>query len=124
MGLQFENLVINNFKSLFFLLNIPYEEIVFAGPFFQKQRKKERGTQIDYLVQLKYNCLYLCEIKYSKKPIGKEIIDEVQKKMERLKLPKVPFSLRPVLIHVNGVSDEVQRSSFFTHIIDFSRFLN
>ncbi len=123
MGLQFENLVIGNFKSLYSLLDIPYDEIIFDGPYFQKQTVKDAGCQIDYLLQLKYNCLYVCEIKYSKKPVGAEVISEVQRKLACLKLPNTPFSLRPVLIHVNGVTDAVRKSSFFTHIIDFSQLL-
>lgn len=123
MGLQFENLVLSNYKGLYHLLNIPYDEIINAGPYFQRQTKLHRGCQIDYLIQLKYNNLYLCEIKYSKKPIGFKIIEEVQEKMNRLHVQKKIFSLRPVLIHVNGVTDAVRSSAFFTHIINFSDLL-
>lgn len=123
MGLQFENLVLSNFHKLYSLLNIPYNEILNDGPYFQRQTKTQRGCQIDYLVHLKYNSLYICEIKYCIKPIGIEIIEEVKEKMNRLNLPKTPFSLRPVLIHVNGVSESVQESAFFTHIINFSQLL-
>ena len=38
--------------------------------------------------------------------------------MARLKRPK-GFSIRPVLIHVNGVSEAVIESDFFSSIIDF-----
>ncbi|HAB98749.1 MAG TPA: ATPase, partial [Parachlamydiales bacterium] len=82
------------------------------------------GCQIDYLLQLKYNSLYLCEIKYSSKPIDLAVVKEVQKKIEALHHPKMRFSVRPVLIHVNGVAEAVRESGFFTHIIDFSQFLN
>jgi hypothetical protein len=123
MALQFENLVINNFKAIYALLNIPYDEIIQDGPYFQNQTKLHQGCQIDYLIQLKYHCLYVCEIKYSTKPIGAEIIKEVQEKMNRIKQPKIPLSFRPVLIHVNGVTEAVRTSAFFTHILDFSQLL-
>ncbi len=123
MALQFENLVCNNCNSLYGLLDISKNEIIQQGPYFQTATKSRRGCQIDYLIQLKYNALYLCEIKYSSKPIGLKVIQEVQKKMQNLNLPRQQFSLRPVLIHVNGVSDAVRSSAFFTHIIDFSQLL-
>lgn len=123
MGLQFENLVLSNCRSIYALLNISAAEIVHEGPYFQRPTKVVSGCQIDYLLQLKYNCLYLCEIKYSMRPIGIKIIQEMQEKMHSLYQLKQPFSLRPVLIHVNGVTDAVRSSAFFTHIIDFSRLL-
>ncbi len=80
MGLQFENLVLSNFKSLYSLLDIPYDEIIHDGPYFQRQTKLHPGCQIDYLVQLKHNSLYVCEIKFSTKPIGSKIFREVEEK--------------------------------------------
>jgi AAA+ ATPase superfamily predicted ATPase len=123
MGLQFENLVSNNFHSLYSLLHIPYDEIIQDGPFFQIPTSRQRGCQIDRLIQLKYNNLYICEIKFSTKPIGLEVIEEVQQKIDRLRLPWPKFSIRPVLIHVNGVTNPLHESAFFTHIIDFSQLL-
>ena len=59
-----------------------------------------------------------------KKPlIGKKIIDEVEEKIKRLKLPK-RFSIRPTLVHVNGVEDRVLDENYFDKIIDFSQLLN
>ena len=52
--------------------------------------------------------------------ITEEVIAEVQKKIKRLSLPK-GFSIKPVLIHVNGVSDAVIESEFFAYIIDFGQ---
>ncbi len=123
MGLQFENLVLGNFHTLYSLLHIPYEEIIQDGPFFQVATLRQRGCQIDYLIQLKYNSLYVCEIKFSTKPIGLEVIGEVQEKLNRLRTPWNTFSLRPVLIHVNGVADALKESAFFTHVIDFGQLL-
>ena len=65
---------------------------------------------------------YICEIKFSKNPIGIDVIKEVQEKIYRLKYPK-GFSCRPVLIHVNGITDEIIEQGFFAKIIDFCKFL-
>lgn len=123
MGLQFENLVLSNFHSLYRLLNIPLREIQRDGPYFQHQTKTHPACQIDYLIQLQYNNLYLCEIKFSTKSIGMEVITEMQEKMDRLHTSGTTFSLRPVLIHVNGVTEALQESAFFSHILDFGQLL-
>lgn len=119
LGLQFENLVLNNRKEIHTLLGIRAEDIISENPFFQRKTSKCPGCQIDYMVQTKFNTLYVCEIKFSKNIIGLEIIGEMEEKIKRLKRPK-SYSIRPVLIHVNGVSDEVEESSYFSGIINFS----
>lgn len=50
--------------------------------------------------------LYVCEIKFSKNLVPFGVASEVQQKIEKLKLPK-RMSCRPILIHVNGVNDDV-----------------
>ena len=64
MGLQFENLVLNNLKEVCRVLKIEAQDIVVAGPFFQKKTKRQKGCQIDLLIQTRYHTLYLCEIKF------------------------------------------------------------
>lgn len=122
MGLQFENLVLNNRKSLKEHLNISGENVIFDNPYFQRKTKTHQGCQIDYMIQTKYNSLNIVEIKFSKAKIGMEVIDQIQEKMKRLAPPK-GFSIWPVLIHVNGVTEEVEQSGFFSKIIDFGDFL-
>ncbi len=43
--------------------------------------------------------------------ISSSIISEMPEKIKRLKVPR-GFSIRPALIHVNGVSDPVARNTF------------
>lgn len=124
LGLQFENLVLSkkNRLYLFQLLGIPFNEIVLANPFFQTKTATRMGCQIDLMIQTKFNTLFVCEIKFYKNEITEGIIDEVKQKVDRLQIPK-GYSIRPVLIHVNGVSDVVIERDFFSHIIDFGQFL-
>ena len=49
--------------------------------------------------------------------------DQVQEKIERLKRPK-GFSCSPILIHVNGVTEDLVERDYFANIIDFSAFLS
>src|SRR5205814_1944724 len=117
MGLQFENLIINNRHLIKEALDIRPEDVICDNPFFQTKTARTPGCQIDYMIQSKTNTLYVCEIKFSKNVVGPEVTQEVQKKIEALKSPR-GFSFRPVLIHVNGVSEDVINKDYFTAIID------
>lgn len=122
MGLQFENLVVHNRKTLWKILGISPEEIVMEGPFFQSHTTKQAGCQIDYLIQTRFHNLYVCEIKFSKKHVGSKIIEDMEEKRKNLKCPR-NFSIRPVLIHVNGVDEAVLDERYFDKVIDFSQLL-
>jgi len=122
LGLQFENLVLNNRISVHQLLNLSPDNIVTANPYFQRKTKRHQSCQIDYLIQTKFNTLFVCEIKFSKQEIGMGVIEEVQQKIKHLARPK-GFSCFPVLIHVNGISDRVLESGYFSEILDFSKIL-
>jgi uncharacterized protein len=122
MGLQFENLVINNLRELCKILKIDTRDIIMAGSFFQRATKRQKGCQIDLLIQARHNHLYLCEVKFSTTEVDTSVIEEVEEKIKRLSIPK-SYSIRPVLIHVNGVSAKVREKEMFSHIVDFSDFL-
>ena len=123
IGLQFQSLVLNNTIEVIKKCGIFLEDIVFANAFFQQKTKLQSGCQIDLLVQTKYNNLFVCEIKFSKTKIPFSVINEVQKKIDSLKMPK-NFSYHPVLIHVNGVATSVLESRYFSKIIDFGEILS
>lgn len=119
MGLQFENLILNNRALILDLLNISPLDVLADGPFFQNRTKLQAGCQIDYLIQTKYNCLHLCEIKFRAKPLGLGIIKEVSEKLKRIRTPK-NFSIRPILISGGPVSRELVEERFFAQIITAS----
>jgi len=123
MGLQFENLVLNNLKKLLEILRINPSEVSNFGPFFQRKTQRMKGCQIDLLIQTKHNTLYVCEIKFSSSEVKSSVIEEMERKIESMSLPK-GTSVRPVLIHVNGVSQSVMESETFNDIVDFSQFLD
>lgn len=123
IGLQFENLVLNNRKEIWKALGIRAEDIVFENPFFQTKTSKHKGCQIDYVIQTRFNTIYLCEIKFSRHPISVKAIDEIRQKIDALQIPKAVACL-PVLIHASGVTKAVHESKFFVQTIDFSRELD
>jgi uncharacterized protein len=120
MGLQVENLVLNNHQKIKHLLNIPLAEIEIDGAFFQRKTQRQSGCQIDYMIQTKSHTLYICEIKFSRNTAGMRVVNEVKQKINNIKTPKQYFC-RPVLIHMHGVSDEVLDSQYFSQIIDMPK---
>lgn len=122
LGLQFENLVVSNGAALRACLGISPEELIFANPYLQTPRTRRAGCQIDYLIQTRFKCLFACEVKFKQSPVGQEVIHEMQSKLAALQLPR-GFSVRPILIHVNGVDESVVDSGYFARIVDFAELL-
>ncbi len=122
MGLQFENLILGSRRFIHRALEIDPNDIICENPYFQRQTSRRKGCQIDYMIQTRFNTLYVCEIKFSRNIIDNSIIDEVQNKIDIMQHAK-HFSCRPVLIHANGVSETVVESDFFVKIIDMQEIL-
>ena len=121
LGLQFENLVLNNLKKIIKHLNIAPETIISASPYSQKDTTRQKGVQIDLLIHTQYT-IYVCEIKFRKR-INSNCIAEMTEKIIRLKAP-AQFSIRPVLIYQGVISETVVKSNYFSHLISFSDLLN
>jgi AAA+ ATPase superfamily predicted ATPase len=117
MSLQVENLVLSNREKIKKTLNILPEDIICDNPFFQRKTNRQQGCQIDYLIQTRHDNLYVCEIKYTRNLIRKDIINELNEKINRLKAPK-HFSIRPVLIYSGQLHDEVIDADYFAQTID------
>ena len=122
MGLQVENLILNNRKLILKALDINPEIVTNDGPYFQRKTARLPGCQIDYLIQTKLNELYIGEIKFSQNQIKPDVIQETKEKIKRFTHPK-NFSIRPFLIHVNGITEHLAETDYFTKIIDLSGLL-
>lgn len=122
MSLQIENLVLNNRAEIKSLLNIKPDEIICDNPYLQRATNRNQGCQIDYLIQTQYDNLFICEIKYSRSVIKKDVIDEMQEKIHRLKIPR-HTSIRPVLIYLGDVHDEVLDTNYFTQMVNIEDLL-
>ena len=83
----FENLVINNRKTLLALLNINPAKIVYDNPYHQTKTQRIEACKIDYLIQDRHNIVHVVEIKFSTKKIGAFVIDDMKRKIAKLKLP-------------------------------------
>ena len=118
LGLQFENLILNNLPSIIALLAIPPESIVSASPYFQRKTRRHEACQIDLLIQTRHT-IYICEIRFRERIEG-DVADEVLAKAE--KLPgKTKFFVRPVLIYEGELAPKIGQSDVFAHIVPVSR---
>jgi hypothetical protein len=123
MGLQFENLMLSNRLLLLEKMSLRPHDVLYDNPYYQKATSSQKGCQIDYLIQLKTQVLYACEFKFSKDKVGLKVIEEMRQKIDKLCLPK-RCAIIPVLVCVNGVSEEVLEQDYFYHIIDISEILS
>ncbi len=121
MGLQFENLVVNNMARLAPLLGLRGKLVESAAPYFRSGRKTGNGVQVDYLIQLP-KCVYVIEIKRRQR-IDSSIEDEVQRKVDRLKLPR-GRSVRLVLVYDGEIDPSIEENGYFDYLIPATTLLN
>lgn len=114
LGLQFEVLALNNIDYIIQQLGV--KNPIFIGSYFQTKTQRQEACQIDILIQTKSR-LYICECKLLSEEVGASILKEVQTKVERITKDK-KASCHPILIHANGVTQGVEDSDYFDHIID------
>jgi hypothetical protein len=85
---QFENVILKNRPSVWKKLGISAEDIIFDNPYWQTATQKTRGCQIDYMIQCRNNTVYACEIKFSKNPLQRAVISEVDRKICNIAKPR------------------------------------
>lgn len=122
LGFQLENLLLKNRLLLYRALGIYAQDVVMDNPYFQKASGRKKGCQIDYLIQMRSNTLFVCEVKMRRRELGLEVIDAMKTKIASLRLPK-GFGVSPVLFHLGPVSDALLSSRYFYRIVDISEFL-
>lgn len=119
LGFQLENLLLKNRALIYRALGIHAQDIVMDNPYFQKASERKKGCQIDYLIQMHSNTLFVCEVKMRRRELGLEIIESMKSKIASLSLPK-GFGLSPVLLHLGPISDALLSSRYFYRIIDIA----
>ncbi len=122
MGLQFENLIVNNAMSLLPFLHVGNVIVESAAPY--RNVRKETGTgngcQIDLLIQTPRTA-YVVEVK-RRREIGPEVIDEVERKIKRLPLRK-GMTPRPVLVYDGELHPAVEATGFFDAVVPARKLL-
>ncbi|MCR5752505.1 MAG: ATPase [Kiritimatiellae bacterium] len=123
LGLQFENLVVNNFRELVKPLHLEGIPVLSAVPYEKRAPKgsdPKVGLQIDLLVQTRKS-LYVVGVK-RKRRIGESIESEVAEKVSRLRHPR-GMSIRTALVYAGELAPVVRGNGYFDAIIPFSRLL-
>lgn len=83
------------------------------GPYFSRG---DKAFQVDLIFRRTDKVITLCEIKYQNKPISTQIIAEVKRKCELIKVPR-GYNLEKALITTHGVDQALRDSEFFEHIL-------
>ncbi len=118
MGLQFENLVINNMNTLCPLLGLDGRLITSAAPFSRKKSTTSKGVQVDLLIQTPKS-VYVIEIKRRQR-FTTAIEQELQEKIERLHIPKGK-SIRTALVYEGEIAPDVEENGFIDFLIPVER---
>ncbi len=123
LGMQIEHLLLQNRALLLHALGITDADISNDGSYRQNKSSKQRGVQIDYLIQTRAKNLYICEFKFKRRELTSDIIREIDEKIKNLKAPR-GFAKIPVLFHIGGVSDSLAMDQYFYRIINLGDLLS
>ena len=115
LGLQFECLVLNNLPELLKRMGLSDVLILSAAPYRKRAHARGEGCQIDLLL-MSSRTWWVVEIK-RRREIGVEIIDEVSRKVENLKV-KPGVSVRTALVYCGELSPAVPAEGFFDILTD------
>jgi DNA-binding transcriptional ArsR family regulator len=119
LGFQLENLLLKNRTLLYHAIGIHAQDIAIDNPYFQKPSGRKKGCQIDYLIQMHSNTLFVCEVKMRRRELGLEVIEAMKTKIDALTLSK-GFGISPILLHLGPISDSLLNSRYFYRIIDIA----
>ena len=118
MGLQFENLVLNNLKPLCSFIGLGGRLVTSAAPYVRRSGKTTSGVQVDLLIQTPKSA-YVVEIKRRMR-ISAAVENEVQEKVERLRVPR-GVSVRTVLVYDGVLAPEVEENGYFDYLVSIER---
>ena len=118
MGLQFENLVLNNLKAVCRIVGLGGRLVTSAAPFTRRATASSPGVQIDLLLQTPKS-MYVVEVKHRRR-IDASVEAEVQGKVERLRAPR-GVSVRTVLVYDGELSPEVEENGYFDCLVPVER---
>lgn len=121
LGLQFENLVLNNLPVLAPRLGLGASIVTSAAPYYRKGGKKGDGVQIDLLVQTNKS-VCIVEIKRRVR-ISDSIEAEMAEKVRRLKVGKGK-SVRTALVYEGSLSQKVIDDGYFDFLVPVAELLN
>ncbi len=115
LGQSFEYLCMDHAKKISQILGFSGIDYSY-GPYFEGGGKDKKGIQIDLLFDRADHVLNLCEIKYTRKKPGIEIIEETEKKVALVE-SKTRKTIQKILITKTEPSEDLVRTNYFYKII-------
>lgn len=120
LGLQFENLVLNNLPVLAPRLGLGASIVTSAAPYYRKGGKKGDGVQVDLLVQTNKS---VCVVEIKRRVrIPDSIEEEMAEKVRRLKVGNGK-SVRTALVYEGSLSQKVIDDGYFDFLVPVSELL-
>ena len=114
LGLQFENLIIGNLPALLDKVGFGNALLKSAAPYRQLATNRRKGCQIDLLLQAERK---VCVVEIKRKAaIGREVEDEVERKVRALALGK-DVSVRTALVYAGELSKAIEADGYFDYLI-------
>ena len=120
LGLQLENLVVNNVRDLLRPLRLEGVPILSAAPYRRNRTTKAKGCQIDLLIQSRKS-VCLVEVKH-REEIGEEVESEVAEKIACLGVPPNK-TVRAALVYLGELKPVVRGNAYFDALISFADLL-
>ena len=122
LGLQFENLIVNNYGDLIPFLHLGSVLLTSAAPYRRQPvpSRKQKGCQIDLLIQSR-RTLYVVEIK-RKREIDRSIITEVDEKAKCLKRSR-DISIKTALVYAGSLAPIVEADGYFDALVPIEALL-
>ena len=121
MGLQFENLVVNNYRSLMFALGLQGRLVVSAAPFRCSRSARGGGVQIDLLIQTE-GTAYVVEVK-RRGELGVEVAREIAEKVRRLPV-RPGMSVRTALVYDGHLTRGLEVDESVDFFVPVGKLLN
>ena len=112
-GLQFENLVISNYRALLPILGIDGASLLSAAPYRRAKSTDLGGVQVDLLLQTRTTA-YLVEIK-RRESIGLDVVSEINDKAHAVGF-RSDMSVRTVLVYDGRLASSIRTD----HLLDFA----
>jgi uncharacterized protein len=124
MGRSFEYLCMQHALKISRLAGFSAVDFT-MGPYFVPHRRGgDPGLQIDLLFDRADNVITVCEMKYSSRPVGIEVIAAAQRKLEMLQPLARGKTLQPVLIVHERASQQLHDQGYFYKIIEARELLD
>ena len=120
LGLQFENLILNQVTELLPLVGFGGLPVLSAAPWRTRGKGKGEGLQIDLLLQTRKS-VCVVEIKRRRR-IGEEVEAEVDRKVRALRV-RPGISVRTALVYEGELAPVVLGNGYFDAIVPASKLL-